>query len=63
MISCEDIGVESFWLRRILEKEEEKEDIPKLKQQDQKTETLNYIFRTRRWSLVSMEGHGRWKIK
>lgn len=56
-------GVESFWLRRILEKEEEKEDISKIKLKDQKTETLNYAFGRRRWILVSMEGHGRWKIK
>lgn len=46
-------GWEGFW-----KEEEEKEDIPKIKQQDQKTETLSYVFRTRIWSLVSMGGHG-----
>lgn len=43
--------------QRNLEEEEEEENIPKIKQQHgPKTETCNYVFRTKTWRQLSMAG-------
>lgn len=53
-------GVESFWLRRILEKEEEKEDISKIKQKDQKTD-IELCIQNKKMDFGE---HGRtWEIE